>query len=145
MKKKGSSRIYKRLIAALLCIAIFSETLLVSASGINRKGIKVSAKQKYDVSRIIVKYKKDANKTAINFLTRLKSFDWTFSTEKELKNSNIEVINVGSPDKMDSVLDALREDSNVEYAEPNYKITSFSYGDEPGLSQQWGLKMMVRQ
>ncbi len=52
--------------------------------------------------------------------------------------SDVEVVQVPEGQEL-AVVDQLKADSNVEYAEPNYRYYAFGVPNDPNFGKQWGL------
>lgn len=94
----------------------------------------LAAKTDASPNEIIVKYKvnvTDAEKNGIH--SRLQA-----RLEKKLSKLNLDILKVPQTER-DIILQALRHNPSVEYAELNYKAKAFSVTNDSSLSQQWGL------
>jgi RHS repeat-associated protein len=95
---------------------------------------------KYNVSEVIVKFKNNSNFDKLKWSARFNTGLLTLHSNKKLKAKNLDVIDAGSIDNVEVVLTELKKNKDVEYAEPNYKITPFALTDEPQFGNQWGLE-----
>lgn len=132
--------IFIKVTAIFLVLVIISQLFLYVEAKVKKEDAK-KEKPKYNVSEIIVKYKNNSKEAKDG--TKLKAKNNSkreIKSNKTLKTEKHEIIDVKSVDDMDSVIQALAKDDNVEYAVPNYKVTSYNYSDEQYFSNQWALK-----
>ena len=94
---------------------------------------------------VIVKFKKNRIDLKANFSLssqiRKLVFKWTnsYKTEDTLKNDNVLILKIKEGQKVDEVINALKSDKNVEYAEPNYYREPMSLGTDDTYSEKmWG-------
>lgn len=102
--------------------------------------------QPYVPNEIIVKFRKNKINLDSTFSPssqiRKKIFEWTngFQTQKTLKKANLLLLKIKEGEQIDEVIEKLKADPSVEYAEPNYyrKLYSLSI-DDTYKNDLWGL------
>ncbi len=118
----------------LISILIFSIILpgvtLAANHNANKKNAFVS-------TEIIVKYKTKTAAAAVKNNVKKKKKLKKISTKAQIKSLNTELLEISANDDAKAVAEALKNDPNVEYAEPNYMVELFF---DPMFDQQWGLK-----
>lgn len=100
--------------------------------------IKKASRPKYVPNELIVKFK--ANTSSTNKATVYNKL--ALKTKKQLKSINSEVVSVPKNLKVEDVVNSLRADVNVEYAEPNYIYypTSPTMTTDTRSNELWGLE-----
>ncbi|MGE5474544.1 MAG: S8 family serine peptidase [Ignavibacteriales bacterium] len=90
-------------------------------------------------TEFIIKYK-DTNKSDVtkNAL-RNKFSSLKLTSRKIFKKDKIEIININSGDNLDNVIKELKKDSNVQYVQPNYKLTPTTVPSDARFAEQWAL------
>lgn len=149
MRQINRSRIV--LIFIWLLVLFFGSEIRVFALG-EFKAIDEYVSEKIDnkpyvPGEVIVKFKKDRINLSSTFSLssglRKLIFDWTnnFKTEETLKKGNILVLKVKEGQQIDEVINILKDDPNVEFAEPNYykKPMALSINDTY-KANLWGLE-----
>ena len=100
------------------------------------RGKKKKSNSKTDV---IVKYKnqrkKDNTTKNIQGKTKVDSFKHKNHFEKQ----GIDIYEIGEGDNMNTVINLLNEDPNVEYAHPNYLLTTVGIPTDNEYIKQWGI------
>ena len=90
--------------------------------------------------RIIVKYKNGASINQIQAkLAAAQSSTPSSTPSWELAASGLGVMKISSTADMEKAIAQLKKDSNVLYAEPDYKIQIASIPNDPRFGDQWGL------
>ncbi|MCX7922699.1 MAG: S8 family serine peptidase [Clostridia bacterium] len=120
----------KSTIAVMLAASIITAQQSVSAA-------------KTDVDRdkteIIVKYKDDKKADSVKNSIKSKLKLSKLDTKKKLKNRKIELIQIDEKTDINQVVDELKNNPDVEYVQPNYKLSTESTPADPKYNQQWGL------
>ena len=104
-------------------------------------------------NQIIVKYKENADtystlqraESALEDRALITDTDKTLKTpelsvDKTFSRYDIEVISVSEDTDIMAFIDILNNDDTIEYAQPNYELTSFSVPENECLPLQWGLQ-----
>jgi len=132
-------RIYKRiaviLIFTLAFTSVFSVNSISYASQNDKKEYQEQQIRMAKEGEILVKYKNDNNSDATNLKVKNKLKLSKMDEKFKGKHSRIEVLSVNSQD-INKTIAELKKDSNVLYAQPNYKLT---IAGEPDYYRQWGL------
>ncbi len=119
------------ILAVVFSITILQFTNVIAASKVPNTG--------RDKKEILVKYKDDSKadsvRTSIKSKFKLNKLD----SKRKFRKSKMELVQIGDKDNVDSVVKGLRNDPNVEYAQPNYQITISSLPNDPNFAKQWGL------
>lgn len=100
-----------------------------------KKELKVD-KQKIE---IIVKYKKTTDTNVLRNDIKSKTKASKISLKKKMKYSRIEVLEIGENDDINKIMEQMAKNPDIEYAQPNYKLTIDSIPNDELFSQQWGL------
>ena len=94
-------------------------------------------------SEIIIKYKSEKNQKTFQSTVKSKvkkGLGLTkLETKRSFKNSRIDLVEIGSKDDIDEVIRELEKDPNVEYVQPNYKLSINSVPTDAMFTYQWGL------
>src|ERR1035437_5244359 len=132
-----------RFASIMLALTVVFEVMASAATVPNDKNMTSAAtvkeKPKYNVSQLIVKYKDSYSWDKIK--TTATKNDGLKKAKKinTLKEKNTEVIDVSSPDNMDSAIKELQKTPGVILVAPNYQVKAYCYSDNPMFSQQWAL------
>lgn len=114
---------------------------------LNNKAIKKSAPEKdkdkirglsgkdYVSGQIIVKYKKNKNKTLFSTVNKV-------TTLKTLKDKNSRLLEINDPKEMSKWLKQFKSDPNVDYAIPNYIRKATFIPNDSRFNEQWSLSKM---
>ncbi|PKM94319.1 MAG: hypothetical protein CVU84_12750 [Firmicutes bacterium HGW-Firmicutes-1] len=148
--------IAKLIIVCFIIINVFTGELLAMASTATQRAIntaytRYAAGQEYlsiDKKQIIVKYKDNTKGTTTNIETtkkntrdkvksnlKIKKLD----TKKKFKNQYVEVLEIQETDNITKVVEALKKDPAVEYAQPNYKLFSVGNITDSDFKNQWAI------
>jgi subtilisin family serine protease len=95
------------------------------------KNVKANATEA-KTDEIIVKFKADISANSVKDKFALKAV-------KKLNSIGAEVIKVPTGKKAESIIEALKADNSVLYAQPNYKYYSRNLPNDPLFSNLWGL------
>lgn len=109
------------------------------------KGLQNNKQEKlnYVPGEILVKYKKDkinletfsGQATALNFI-RTKSME----KKKDIRESNVSVLKTKSDESVESMIEKLKNDPNVEYVQPNFQYYPLSIdSDDTYKGLLWGI------
>ncbi|MBP2000771.1 RHS repeat-associated protein [Paenibacillus shirakamiensis] len=89
--------------------------------------------------QIIVKYKNNekavASKKEIKTKLKLGKLD----TKAKMRRSNVEVLEIGDNDDVNQTIAELKKDPNVQFAQPDYKLTISSSALADRFDELWGL------
>ena len=108
------------LIVVLLVLAVSSES---------------HASPEYRQDRIIVKFKSSLKKENIADFAE----DKNLSIIKQLKKTKIHLIKVKKNKTVKQMVDELKNNPKIEYAEPDYIIKAIAVPNDPGFSSLWGM------
>jgi subtilisin family serine protease len=97
----------------------------------NAKKVKPKATET-KADEIIVKFKANVSANSVKDKFALKAV-------KKLNSIGAEVVKVPTGKKADSIIEALKADNSVLYAQPNYKYTARTLPNDPMFSNLWGL------
>ncbi|MDP4093577.1 MAG: S8 family serine peptidase [Bacillota bacterium] len=92
-----------------------------------------------DKKEILVKYKDDSKADSVRASIKSKFKLNKLDSKRKFRKSKMELVRIGDKDNVDSVVKDLRNDPNVEYAQPNYQITISSLPNDTDFAKQWGL------
>lgn len=89
---------------------------------------------------LLIKYK-DLNK-ADNIKSKLKDrLELSkLDLKKRIKRLKLELVEISDKDDINKVLDELKKDQSVQYAQPNYKLSFSSVPNDQSFSEQWALQ-----
>lgn len=141
----------KKMWMLILMMFVFGNTQGVSAVSKNLTSVDLTIKdelknkEKID-DEIIVKFKEDKIdlNSSFSLSSRLRQliFEWTkgYKVEETIKNGNILVLKIEENQNIDQIIETLRQDNNVEYAEINYHRKEASLNiDDTYKTNLWGL------
>lgn len=98
--------------------------------------IKLDQKNK---NQIIVKYKddskRDATKSKVKSNKKLKKLE----TKQSFKEMKTDILEVDAGTDITAVVNELKKDANVEYAQPNYLLEPNTTPEDARFPEQWGL------
>ncbi|KNY30125.1 S8 family serine peptidase [Pseudobacteroides cellulosolvens] len=107
---------------------------LSKSESILKNEAKVSKKE------VIVKYKNKAKRTTVKERITSKRSARKLMSKKYLDNFQMEVVEIEDGESMDSILDELKSDPDIEYAQPDFKLNSYVVPqDDDRYAEQWGL------
>ncbi|MEN6312661.1 MAG: S8 family serine peptidase [Clostridiaceae bacterium] len=106
--------------------------------GKENKEIKI-VDQNRDKTEIIVKYKSSGKQKNVVSNIKGKQKLSKFDIKKSFKNSRVDLFEIDKSDDMEKTIAALKQDPDVEYAQPNYKLTVTSMPTDARFPEQWGL------
>ncbi len=94
---------------------------------------------KREKTEILVKYKDSAknknSKDSVKNKLKLSKLE----TKVERKASKVDLLEIDEKDNIDTVIQELRKDPNVEYVQPNYKLNIMAAPSDPRFTEQWSL------
>ncbi len=126
--------------------AVVNPTALTAATASDKQSestligkITESVKKESKKNNIIVKYK-DINKAG-NSRNKYSSKKPAskVALKKSIKRFNMETLEISSDEDVANILNDLKSDSNVEYAQLDYELESFLTPSDPRYNEQWGL------
>jgi hypothetical protein len=88
-------------------------------------------------NKIIVKYKDEKKSSIVKESISRKLNNYKINVEKKL--SKIEVIGVSDKAEFAFILQELKNNPNVEYAQPDYRLKKFEVPTDELFGKQWGL------
>lgn len=127
------------LVFSLITLLLFSIQGNPAFAGSIKKQPKATELDTREKTEIIVKYK-DLAKTesvAQNLMGKMSVTKFTF--KKEFTKNKVRLVEISEKDDIGNIIKTLKQDPNVVYAQPNYKLKAFSVPDDPLFSDQWGL------
>ncbi len=98
-----------------------------------------SPKVNREKSQIIVKYKNDTKADSVKSKVKSKLKLSRIDTKKKNSRTKAELLEIGSGDDVNKVITELKKDPDVQYAQPNYKLTPTSTPSDERFNEQWGL------
>jgi subtilisin family serine protease len=112
------------------------QSLFNDSSKVDLKG-----KEKNPVERkeILVKYKNGANIETVKNKVKSKLSLKKFQLKKRMNRVKTDLIEIDQEDDINRVLDELKKDSNVLYAQENYKLYLDAVPSDQRFNEQWGL------
>ena len=139
MRGTRSLLIKSMLIALVVSILImFQFKNVMAASNL----VKSPGREKVEV---LVKYKDvtkaDSMRTSKKNKLKLNKMD----LKKRYTKSKVDVLQIDNKDNIESVVNELKKDSNVEYVQPNFPITINALPNDPYYTKQWGLSSTTGQ
>ncbi|MFZ5989825.1 MAG: S8 family serine peptidase, partial [Bacillota bacterium] len=149
---RSLKRITTRIIAGVFCLtSIFASGVTAFADS---KGETAGYKHFYEEKHkkwsetenkeIIVKYKDEEKGEYIKSSIQKKLSISSFKLKNRLRKHQIEVLEIGKDDNIDEVIEEFKNNSGVEYVQPNYKLQLFSIPNDPEFRGQWGLFNLAR-
>jgi RHS repeat-associated core domain len=127
----------KRHISKALIFILFAVSVLTLQFGTNP--VKARNAVGRDKTEILIKYKdsskSDVVKTSLKNNLKLPKL----RLKKKFSRIRTELLEIDDTSNMDTVIKNLKKDPNVEYAQPNYKLTPCTI-DDPNFGLQWALQ-----
>lgn len=103
----------------------------------NEKIYKTPRKAKYVSDEVIVKYKKDINKTlAKNEIVKKNSL----KVKKSVGSQNIDLLTISSGTTVEETINKLKGNNAIEFVQPNYLYYDKSFSLDSRESELWGLE-----
>lgn len=131
-------RYSKWLIAMLVFSLIFSNfTNIVSAASSKPAATPAPSRDKVE---LIVKYKNGADGASVEKQAKTKAKLGELTRKKHLSRSKTDILEIGDTDKLSDAITALKSDPNVEFVQPNYKLSIFTASSDERFDEEWGLK-----
>ena len=90
-------------------------------------------------AEIIVKYKNQSKSENIKSQVKGKLRLSRLETKRKFTGSRIDILETDINDNMDSVMEELRKNPDVEYVQPNYKLQITAAPADARFGEQWGL------
>ncbi len=110
----------KQLSALLICAFVITNILSpFSLTNAKQNSENSIAKEKVEV---LVKYKDDSKAEGIKTKVKTNLKIDKLESKKKNKNSKIELLQINDNDNLEAVIAELKKDSNVLFAQPNYKL-----------------------
>ena len=141
--KKIQIAISRILVMALLItnVLVYLPSLSFAAGNSNEKADKKTVTTvHHEKTEILVKYKNSVNqdkvKTNLKNKTKLKKLN----LKKKYVKNKIDLLEIDAKDSISQVVEELKKDPNVLYAQPNYKLDIMSAPSDPMFEHQWGLQ-----
>ncbi len=130
---------WNRFIARIVIVTLISSIFMNIGPTTQAAPVQTPAKPSHG-AEILVKYKTESKgdgvKTKIKSKLKLTKLD----VKQKMKHSRIEVLEVSETDDIKTIVAALKSDPDVAYAQPNYKLLSFSAAPaDERFDEQWGL------
>ncbi|TWD92415.1 pre-peptidase [Neobacillus bataviensis] len=126
--KKGSHKVTE-------IVEVAKQQAKSQASKVKKAVTTSSEKTEYSKDEILVKYKTTVKAQDVGTVEKGASI----KKSKDLGSSGVKLYKVQNGNSVDKTIAKLKQDKNVVYAEPNYKITVNTVSD-PYYSKLWGLK-----
>jgi len=132
----------KKLLAAIIVIS-FMVTNVLSLNGIapayaQQNQIENGAQER-EKKEILVKFKHEEKKTIVKNDVKDKLQLTRLNVKKDLKSRNTELLEISEKDDINLVIQELRNNPDVLYAQPNYQLFTTEIVEDPCFDQQWGL------
>ncbi len=125
------------LVFSFLTTTVFSQFSF--AYGAKSHTQDISGQIKRELREILVEYKDESRSEEIKKDVKNKTKLTKLDTKKKLKKSKLELLEIGSSDDIDSVIEEFQKDPNVLYAQANYKLYTSTIPSDSRFSEQWGL------
>lgn len=125
---------------SLYIVLILSFTTIVTSFPVPKKALAAPKKPTLERSKseIIVKFKTDAKgenvKTNIKSKLKLNKLE----AKKKYKRTKTELVEIGEADDINKIIKELSLDPDVQYVQPNYKLSASAVTD-PKFADQWSL------
>ncbi len=141
-------RKYSRILSIVVALSLLLINLLAikpvfavykKDTGSTTAKVKISFEDRV-VTEIIVKYKDTNKKSTIKKKLKDELKLSKLETKKQLGKGKIDVLEVGNDSDINSIIERLKKDPNVEYAQPNYKLAINTTPFDHRFIEQWALK-----
>ncbi|KUO75864.1 MAG: hypothetical protein APF81_05395 [Desulfosporosinus sp. BRH_c37] len=129
---------FKRLLTKMV-LTSFLVTTVFSQSGFSTAGVAAAAYETNGM-RIIVKYKDESKADLVKNNTKNKLNLLELSSKKKFKKGNMELLEVDGNTNVDLVLNELKDNSAVEFAQEDYQVKLGSAANDTLNNEQWALK-----
>ncbi|MDP4183308.1 MAG: S8 family peptidase, partial [Bacillota bacterium] len=93
-----------------------------------------------DKKELIVKYKDLSQSENTKKKLGAKKTKLSFRLKHSSKKLKMETIEISDESELNNVIDELKKDPNVEYAQPNYKLDLMAEPSDERFNEQWGLQ-----
>ncbi|MGE5579276.1 MAG: S8 family serine peptidase [Bacillota bacterium] len=128
-----------RLLAIVLLVALCAAAQpLVSLAGFGKPQPPMSYADRAKVE-ILVKFKNEEKAESVKSLAKGKLGLAKLETKQRFSQRKMDVLEVDKTADIAAVIDELRKNPDVEYAQPNYRLSVSSLPADPMFPQQWGL------
>ncbi|QSX04825.1 S8 family serine peptidase [Sedimentibacter sp. zth1] len=141
---------FKKIIAKILTVAIlvaqvtcapnvFAENVSHEKNEMTKKIVALDSQRSNEKTDIIIKYKSESSNSKMHNNIKSKLKLKKFIEKKNFKSKRISILEIDKTDDISSVIEELKKDPNVEYAQPNYPLTITSTPTDEKFLLQWGL------
>ena len=108
------------------------ETVFAQERKVNSTNTKTVKKE------IIVKYKDESKKDKVKQALKGK-LSSKIAVKKNYSKNKIELLEIDSTSNVEQIINELKSDPNVRYAQPNYKLNISEMPSDTRFPEQWGL------
>ncbi len=105
----------------------------------NTSNINISEKAMQSKKRVIVKYRNPNNKDAVKQGIASKKQDRKVESKSLNKFLKMEALEIEDTDRMEAILEELKQNNNIEYAQPDYELETYLIPQDDRFNEQWGL------
>lgn len=133
MKRPG------KILSLILVIAFVVTNILAQYETVFAQEQKASSTNTKTVkNEIIVKYKDESKKDKVKqaLTGKLSS---KIAVKKNYSKNKIELLEIDSTSNVEQIINELKSDPNVQYAQPNYKLNISEMPSDARFPEQWGL------
>lgn len=136
---------FRNILAKILVVSFIITNTLVYFPGITfaaekEKVSKPAVVEHHEKTEILVKYKnsgkEDKVKKSLTTNVKVKKF----KSKKKYDKSKIELLEIDKSDDINEVVEELKKDPDVLFAQPNYKLNIMAAPVDPMFQNQWGLQ-----
>jgi RHS repeat-associated protein len=137
--KRLQNLIAKFLVVSFIITNIFAcmPGMSFAANEVKNPRISYEARAK---AEIIVKFKDDKKIDSVRSNVKGKLKLSKLDRKMSYKRQKIDVLEIGTADNLDKVIQELKKDPDVEYAQPNYKLQTTTLPSDSRFNEQWGLQ-----
>ncbi|MCM0647402.1 S8 family serine peptidase [Clostridium swellfunianum] len=128
----------KKLFAAVLGVMlIMSQTMISRAEGTEVRKEPSKSKKKYVEGQILVKFKSGVSlEENINTMSN----KYYFKKVGSINSLKIQAFNIPKNTNLENIINKLKLEKNIEFAQPNYIYYPDSFSTDPRASELWGLE-----
>ncbi len=135
----------RSIVAKILVISFIITNTLIYFPGItfaaeNKKVNKPTVVEHHEKTEILVKYKNSGKEDKVKSTLTKKVKVKKFKTKKKYDKSKIELLEIDKNDDITKVVDELKKDPDVLFAQPNYKLEVMAAPADTMFQNQWGLQ-----
>lgn len=129
----------KKVLSHILVVAFIVTNILAQYETAFAKAQKADTPNNTSVRKeILVTYKDNTKKEKVKQSVKGK-ISSKINVKKTLEKKQTELLEVEGTEDIEKVINTFQNDPNVQYAQPNYRLSIFGSPADPRFTEQWGL------